>query len=46
MASVALVGRGLRFQEEALWLVPLTLMSVGMLMVAQIVGFPFGLSPW
>ena len=46
MATAALQAGRARFQEEAIWLVPITLMAVGLFGVAQALGFWFGLSPW
>lgn len=46
MIAFARAERRLGNREEALWLVPLTFMSIGAFLTAQVVGLPFGLSPW
>jgi len=45
VATKALPATRLSFQEEAMWLMPVGIIAFGLLIVAQVVGFFFDLSP-
>ena len=45
MATVAFEAPGLRSREEAIWLLPVTLVTLALFVVSQLVGASFGLSP-
>lgn len=46
MTALALGVRRARHHEEAIWLVPVAAMSLGLLVLAQGLGFAYGLSPF